>query len=173
MAKHISRAVIEATMQEVTRLAFQNPSVLTDQMEAEQPVLRYYLYELDQLPFGLEEEMHLSEAEAGHIFYIGVVLWQALNQQRGPLRPLTWDDIDAATTEVEQPFAGQDDPMHPNLDLLEVETHPEPELARFLKEAIQAWPGDEDFQPIRPEYRPPVLVLLHIVLNALLRGQAD
>ena len=168
MADYISRQIIENVLAEVNRLAYRDPAALTNQLGAEQPVLCYYLAELDQLPFGLEEEISFSQAEADHILYIGVVLWQILNQSRGQLHPLTWDDMDAATFETERPFADQDDPMYPDIDLLMVDDHPEPEVVRFLVEAIRSWQGDEDFQPIRPEYRPLVLVLFHTVLNALL-----
>ncbi|NJN94328.1 MAG: hypothetical protein HC875_09675 [Anaerolineales bacterium] len=175
MAEPVSRQTLEAIMAELKRLEPQQAEALTDQFEAEQPALFCYLDELIQLPFGLDrdEDIFLNGDETNHILFIGLVLWHVLNRQRGPLRLLTWEDIDDATEATELPFGEPEEPRYPDiLPLLNVDTHPEPALARFLIEAVSPWPGDEDFQPIHEDNRPLMLVLFHTVLNALLRAAA-
>lgn len=173
MAEPVSRQTLEVIMAELKRLEPPQAEALTEQFEAEQPALFYYLDELIQLPFGLDrdEDIFTSVAEENHILFIGLTLWYVLKRQRGPLRPLTWEDIDDATEETELPFGEPEEPRYPDIEpLLDVGAHPEPELARFLIEAVSPWAGDEDFQPIHGDNRPLMLVLFHTVLNALLRA---
>lgn len=173
MTEPVSRQILEVIMAELKRLEPPQAEALTNQFKVEQPALFYYLDELIQLPFGLDrdEDIFLNGNEANHIFFIGLVLWHVLNQQRGQLRPLTWEDIDDATEATELPFGEPEEPRYPDiLPLLDVDAHPEPALARFLIEAVSPWRGDEDFQPIHEDNRPLMLVLFHTVLNALLRA---
>jgi hypothetical protein len=49
-----------------------------------------------------------------------------------------------------------------------IETHPEPELLRFIADTVRPQADNPGAPPIRPEYLKIVLLLFQIVLNAML-----
>jgi hypothetical protein len=171
MPDYIPRKTVEAIMLEVAHTPQDDASYLTGQMLEEQPVILEYLYRLDDLPFDSDEEIRFSEAEREYILYIGIVVWKTLRETSPAMRLVTWDDLDAAIAEFEEyshSLNGQPLSEIPGVALQMIETHPEPELLRFIVDALRPRADEPAFPPIRPEYRWVAMMLFQIVLKAML-----
>lgn len=170
MYKSLSRKTIEAAMQEVANTPQDDAGYLTDEMLEEQPAILEYLYRLDGLPFGFDQAIRFSEAEREYILYIGIVLWRALQQSPRPKHAVTWAELDKVVADFEN-FANnlvrQGHDEIPGAALLMIENHPEPELLRFIVDAIRPRADDPKFPPIRPEYRSAAMTVFQIVLTAM------
>ncbi|NJN96224.1 MAG: hypothetical protein HC875_19990 [Anaerolineales bacterium] len=170
MYKSLSRKTIEAAMQEVANTPQDDAGYLTDQMLEEQPVILEYLYRLDGLPFGFDQTIRFSEAEREYILYIGIVVWKALKESPRPMHSVTWEELDKVVADFEN-FANdlvrQGHTEIPGAALLMIENHPEPELLRFITDAIRPRADDPKFPPIRPEYRSAAMTVFQIILTAM------
>lgn len=170
MVETIDRETIEAIMHEVVQTPLDDYEYLLDEMLEDQPVIAYYLYELDPLPFGFEEDMSFNEAERDYIFDIGIIIWKVLKESHRSMHSVTWEELDAVIEETEVYFfaLGQDPSEIPGAVLQMIETHPEPELLRFIVDAVRPQENNLADHPIRPEYHKIVLILFQIVLNAMM-----
>jgi len=106
-------------------------------MLEDQPVIVYYLYELDQLPFGFEDYISFNEAERDYIFDIGLILWKS-QREPAPMHSVTWEELDAVVDETEliSPLWGRT-VWNTGRGATDDETHPEPELLRFIADAVR------------------------------------
>ncbi len=174
MYKSLSRKTIEAAMQEVANTPQDDVGYLTDEMLEEQPAILEYLYRLERLPFSYEQEVQFSEAEREYILYIGIVLWRALQQSPRPKHAVTWAELDALVDDFEafaHDLVRQGNDEIPGAALLMIENHPEPELLRFIVDAIRPRADDPKFPPIRQEYRSAAMTVFQIVLTAMVGGR--
>lgn len=174
MFKSLSRKTIEAAMQEVANTPQDDAGYVTDEMLEEQPAILEYLYRLDDLPFSYKEQVHFSEAEREYILYIGIVLWRALQQSPRPKHAVTWAELDELVDDFEafaHDLVRQGHDEIPGAALLMIENHPEPELLRFIVDAIRPRADDPKFPPIRPEHRSAAMIVFQIVLTAMVGGR--
>ncbi|MCB0211817.1 MAG: hypothetical protein KDJ52_20930 [Anaerolineae bacterium] len=171
MISYITQKHVADTMDEVAHTPPDDASYVTDKMMEEQPVLVEYLYRLDDLPFDLEETVHFSDAERDYIFYICIVVWKALSESARPTPRVTWSDLYSVIADYEHQFVEmvkQGPGSATGAALRFIEEHPEPELLRFITDAMRPRPDDPNFPPIRPEYHSIATMVFQIVLTAML-----
>ncbi|MCB0193360.1 MAG: hypothetical protein KDJ65_15545 [Anaerolineae bacterium] len=172
MISYITQKHVANTMDEVASTPPDDASYVTDQMMEEQPVLVEYLYRLDDLPFDLEETIQFSDSERDYIFYICIVVWKALSESARPTPTVTWSGLYSVIAEFENQFAEmvkQGPGAATGAAIQFIEQHPEPELLRFITDAMRPRPDDPNFPPIRQEYHSIVNLLFQIILTAMLR----
>jgi hypothetical protein len=142
MPDQISYETVTDTWQRMAETPIDEAQQLIEQMENEQPVILVYLLALDEFPF--------DPTEREIIFYIGTVLWQIMKQSQRRLRPL-----------AEESMLKSEDENIKILELLSEDTdadffsatknlidqYPEPEVLRYLVEALMEDLEDIDELP--------------------------
>ncbi|MCB0164662.1 MAG: hypothetical protein KDI79_10565 [Anaerolineae bacterium] len=172
MISYITQQKVSAAMDEVVTTPQEDVSFLTDQMMEEQPAILEFLYRLDVLPFSLEEGIEFDEDEREYILYIGIVVWKTLSESARPTPQVTWDDLYTVITDFEMQFAKlvkQGPGSATGAAIQFIEEHPEPELLRFITDAMRPRPDEPNFPPIRPEYQSIVTMIFQIALTAMLQ----
>lgn len=112
--------------------------VLVEQMQAEQPALMVYLLALEG--YGLSQE----EFEA--IFYLGLVVWQMMKRGHSRLTSVTIEQLEQAEEENTKTLEFME--KDSEADFLSathnmLETHPEPEVLRYIVEALMETDPEE------------------------------
>lgn len=171
---YIPEATVRGTMTEVAEIPQDDVDYLTDQMMEEQPVILEYLYTLNDLPFVFEEDTEFNEVERNYILFVGIVIWKVLSDDPRPMRQVSWEDLFRVVDEMEY-FAFKH-AKKPQLNIAAraiemIENHPEPELLRFITDAIRTDFDDPDYPPIRREYLTGVFFIFQVVLTALLNSR--
>lgn len=162
----ISAQVVEQTWQRVAQTPFSEVAGLVDEMRREQPVMLAYLLAADGLPF--------NRNECEHILYIGMVAWQIMKQSQRPLRQVTENRL-KSIEEVNYKFlerlaGGSEEDFVQNTDRM-LWDYAEPEVLRYLYEAITEESTDPYETPIRDEYQGLAFVYLKTVLDAMIASQ--
>jgi hypothetical protein len=166
----ISPDMVETAMNEVRNIPQDDVGYLTDQMLAEQPVILEYLYRLTDLPFVFEEDAEFNEAERNYILYIGLVVWKAIRESPRPMRPVTRQELHEVIDQHEcdaWELARYPERLRDRVLLL-IENHPEPEILRFIVDAMRPRDDDPHFPPIRLAHHLGVRMLFQIIATALL-----
>jgi hypothetical protein len=141
MAKIISYEAVNETWQRMAETPPDQIQAIVDQMEQEQPVLMVYLLALEDYPF------NVSEKEI--IFYIGTVVWQILKESKASLSSVTpeiinhseeenYQFLDLLSNDTEADFMSATRAM--------IDSYPEPEVLRYLVEALME--DDVDYDEI-------------------------
>ena len=159
----ISAEIVTQTWQRMSQTPVSSTPQMVEEMKEEQPVLLAFLLALEDFPF--------NRHERELIFYVGMVVWQIMKQSERPLHKVTrkklgdaeeanYDFLELLTSDTEADFVSATRTM--------LEQHPEPEVLRYIVEAIME---EEEYEPedppIRDEYRGLAFVHLKIALDAL------
>jgi hypothetical protein len=162
----ISSEVVTQTWQRMSQTSVHRAPELVEQMNDEQPVVLGYLLYLEELPF--------NEYERELIFYIGMVVWQIMEQSdrqlyrvtRRKMRKAEESNIDR----LEQLTSSSEGEMIEATQHL-INTHPEPEVLRYVVEAIME--EDEEEPGFRDENKGLAFIHLKILLDAFVGSLAD
>lgn len=164
----ISAETVTQTWERMSQTPVSAAPQLVEEMKEEQPLILGYLLSLDDFPF--------NQHEGEIIFYIGMVVWQIMKQSSRHLHKVTrrklrkaeeanYDFLELLASDTEADFVSATQTM--------LEKHPEPEVLRYIVEAIME---EEDYEPddppIRDEYRGLAFVHLKIVLDAFVDSLA-
>jgi hypothetical protein len=162
--ERISAETVTQTWQRMAQTPLHEAPRFVDQLRKEQPVICGYLLSLDSPPF--------IQHEGGIIFYLGVVVWQIMKQSKRQLCKVTrrgleraekvnYDFLERITSDTEADFVSATQSL--------LERYPEPEVLRFIVEAIMEEEEDRDPEdpPLREECRGLAFVHLKTVLDAL------
>ena len=168
MTDMISAETVTRVWQDMARASLDEVPHLLNQMQAEQPVVLVYLLAVDDSIF--------NEHERELIFYLGMVVWQMMKQSKRRLRKVThkklmqaeeanYDLLERISVSPEADFESVTETM--------LATYPEPEVFRYIVEAIMEEEDyDPDDPPIREEYRGLAFVHLKTVLDAFIGSLA-
>ena len=162
----ISSEVVTQTWQRMCQAPVHQAPELVEQMKDEQPVALSYLLALEELPF--------NEYERELIFYIGMVVWQIMKQSDQQLYKVTRKKMekaeDANIERLEQLVSGSEGELIESAQHL-ISTHPEPEVLRYVVEAIME--EDEEEPGFRDENKGLAFIHLKILLDAFVGSLAD
>lgn len=166
MIEKVSAEIVEQTWQRVAQTPPSDVSTLVDQMREEQPYIMVYLLATADAEF----EPHEGET----LFYVGMVTWQMMTQSSGQLQQVgekVLEKAEAANFEFLEQFAEEE-----NADLemavrAILETYPEPEVFRYIVEAIMEEEEAGD-PPMSDEWRGLAFVYLKTVLDAMIASLA-
>lgn len=136
----------------------------TQQMSKEQPILQYYLLDLEGLPF------NPNEGEIIH--YVGLVTWQIMKRGKRRLRKVRIRDLEKAedaNLEFMEILASDTEADFYSAVWSMIEGYPEPEVLRYVVEAIMEEDKEDSEEiPIREEYRGLAFLHLKVLLDALI-----
>jgi hypothetical protein len=164
----ISAETVTETWRSIAQTPPSEASALVEEMTQEQPLVVGFLLSCDDSVF----DPHEKEI----IFYVGLVVWQIMKQSNRRLRKVTrkklhkaeeanYAALEMLSTDTEADFV--------SATLTMLETYPEPEVLRYIVEAIMEEEEYEpDDPPIRDEYRGLAFVHLKILLDALVDSLA-
>lgn len=164
MAEWISADTVNETWQRMAETPEAEIPFMIDEFTGEQPAVLAYLLAADPDVF--------NEEEREAVFYIGLVTWQIMKQSRRQLQAVSeerlfqiedenYEFLDILSSDTEADF------LSATLDM--IENHPEPEVLRYLIEAVM-----EDDEPDDPGFRDDVkgmaFIYLKIALEALIQS---
>ncbi len=155
----ISAEIVAQTWMRTAKASERDGAKLVGQMADEQPAVLSYLTGLQDLPF--------NDCEHELVFYIGMVLWQIMKQSDMQLYEVTPGKLRMAD-ESNSEFRGQlmldnDGEFIGTAQSLTTE-HPEPEVIRYIVEAIKESMPDEP--GIRPINKSLAYIHLKILVDA-------
>ncbi|MCX7855650.1 MAG: hypothetical protein N2556_06710 [Anaerolineae bacterium] len=160
----ISEEIVTQTWQRIAQISPQEVQRYMNQMSREQPAILAYLLTLDSDPF--------NRNEMGYIFFIAMVVWQAMKQSPQGLRSVPIEEVERAN-EANFAFlerflsAGEMDFEAAVAKMLE--EYPEPEVLRYIVEALME---EDEEEPFRDEYRGLAFICLKTVLDAFIASPA-
>ena len=166
MTKKVSAKIVEQTWQRVAQMAPSDVPMLVDQMGREQPYIMVYLLATADAEF----EPHEGET----LFYVGLVTWQMMKQSSGQLQQVgeqVLDKAEAANFEFLEQFAKEENGDLEVATRAMLETYPEPEVFRYVVEAIMEEEESGD-PPMSDEWRGLAFVYLKTVLDAMIASLA-
>jgi len=167
VTERLSAEIVKQIWQQVARMDVSDVSGLVEQMREKQPYLMVYLLATADAVFAPHERETL--------FYVGMVAWQMMEQSPGRLQQVgeeALDEAEAANFEFLEQFAEAENGDFDLAVRAILETYPEPEVFRYVVEAIME---DEDATdpPIRDEWRGLAFVYLKTVLDAMIASLAE
>ena len=155
----ISKEIVTQTWQRMSQMPTHHAPEMVEQMKAKQPVMLGYLLNLEDFP--------LDQHEQELIFYIGAVVWQIMKQSKHQLYKITRKKLrKAEETNVEileRLASGGEGDLIESGQLL-IRTHPEPEVLRYIVEAIM----EDDDDPEEPGFQDVNKGLAFVHLKVLL-----
>jgi hypothetical protein len=166
MTEKISAEIVEQTWQRVAQTDLSDVSILVDQMRREQPYIMAYLLATADAEF----EPHEGET----LFYVGIVMWQMMAQSSGQLQQVgekVLDKAEAANFDLLEQLAEEGDGDLEGVVRAILATYPEPEVFRYMVEAIMEEEEAGD-PPMSDESRGLAFVYLKIVLDAMIASLA-
>lgn len=163
----ISADTVTRTWERIGAMPLEQAPRLVEQMRKEQPVILAYL-------LAMSEQPEFSADDRETVFYIGMVVWQIMKQSPRRLRRVSerkLDEVlDANDKQIEKLASGT------GADLVRVakamvESHPEPEVLRYVMEALmeEEEPGEP---PVSAESVGLAFLSLKNVLDALVSSLA-
>jgi hypothetical protein len=167
MADAISAQTVTEVWQDMAQTHVRDASKFVEQMKDEQPVVLGFLLYLDDFPF--------NQYEREIVFYLGMVVWQMMKQSKSRLRKVTRKKLEKAEEtnyEMLSFLASDTDADFMSATRTMLEKHREPEVLRYIVEAIMEEDDDPDDPPIRDEYRGLAFVHLKIALDAFIDSLA-
>ena len=163
----ISEEIVTKTWQRIATMTPLEAPLLIQQMQAEQPLVLSFLTQLDDMPF--------DQNERGIVMYVGTVVWQIMRQSERRLRKVTGNKLrkaeDANLAWIERMETAREADFVGSTQLL-LATYPEPEVLRYIIEAIMEESDDPDDIPIRDEYTGLAFLHLKILLDAFIASLA-
>jgi len=168
MTDMISAETVTQVWQDMARASLDKVPHLINRMRTEQPVVLAYLLAVGDALF--------NQHERELIFYLGMVVWQMMKQSKRRLRKVTeerleqaeeanYDFLERLSASLEADFESATEAM--------ITTYPEPEVLRYIFEAIMEEEDyDPDDPPIREEYRGLAVVYLKTVLDVFISSLA-
>jgi hypothetical protein len=168
MTDMISAETVTQVWQDMAQVSADEAPRFVQQMEEEQPAVMVYLLAVGEALF--------NQHEQEIIFYLGMVVWQVMKQGQRRLRKVTEERLDQAEEAnldfLERLSASPEADFESAIQAM-MDTYPEPEVLRYIVEAIME---DEDYDPedppIREEYRGMAFVHLKTVLDAFISSLA-
>lgn len=160
----ISEETVTQTWQRIAQISPQEAQRYLQQMSREQPAILTYLMALDGDPF--------NQNEMGYILFITMVVWQAMKESPQGLQSVsieTMKQADAANFAFLEQLLNADDATFEAAVIEMMSEHPEPEVLRYIVEALM---GATDEEPFRDEYRGLAFACLKSVLDALVASPA-
>jgi hypothetical protein len=142
MPDQISLETVTDTWQRMAETPLEEAQHLIDQMENEQPIILVYLLALDEYPF--------DQSEREIIFYIGTVLWQIMKQSQRRLLPVIEESVQRAEEEninILELLSEDTDADFFSATKSLIDQYPEPEVLRYLVEALMEDIEDIDELP--------------------------
>jgi hypothetical protein len=162
----ISAETVTQTWQRLGDLDEIQAQQMGGQMTLEQPYVQVYL-------LAMSEQPEFDENEGQIFFYVGTVVWQIMKQSPKQLREVTPAELERAEKANERFFETLSSDTE--ADFLSatktmLEAHPEPEVLRYVVEAIMEEDEeyDPDDPPIRDENRGLAFLYLKVVLDAFI-----
>jgi hypothetical protein len=168
MTDMISAETVTRVWQDMARVSADEAPRFVNQMQEEQPVVLVYLSAVGDALFNPHEQEI--------IFYLGMVVWQMMKQSQRRLRKVTEERLEQAEEAnfnfLERLSASPEADFESAIQTM-MATYPEPEVLRYIVEAIME---EEDYTPedppIREEYRGLAFVYLKTVLDAFISSLA-
>lgn len=168
MTDMISAETVTRVWQDMARASLDKVPHLVNQMRVEQPVILVYLLAVDDSIF--------NQHERELIFYLGMVVWQMMKQSKRRLRKVTekrLEQAEKANFDFLERLSGSPEADFESATLTMLATYPEPEVFRYIVEAVME---EEDYDPedppIREEYRGLAVMYLKTVLDAFISSLA-
>ncbi len=165
MEGYIPAEVVRETWQQVANSELDHAHELVAELQKEQPFILLYLTDMEGTPF--------NQNESEIIFFLGLVIWQIMKKGSNKLRQVTvqklmkaedanYEFLDLLSQDTEGDFESA------TLNMLE--SYQEPEVLRYVVEAIMEEPDEDDpeDEPIRDENRGLAFVIIKTVLDAFL-----
>jgi hypothetical protein len=163
MEEAISAQTVMKVWQDMAQTPVEDATRFVAQMKDEQPVILVYLTYLDDLPF--------NQYEREIVFYLGMVVWQMIKQSKKRLHKVTrkkLEKAEEANYEMLSFMASDTEADFVSATRTMLEQCREPEVLRYIVEAIMEEDDDPDNPPIRDEYRGLAFVHLKTVLDAFI-----
>ena len=163
----ISSEIVTRTWQRMSQSPIHQAPELVEQMKTEQPVILGYLLNLEDFPF--------DQYEQELVFYIGTVVWQIIKQSKQQLYKVTRTKLKRAkesNVELLKELASSTESEFIESAQVLIRTCPEPEVLRYVVEAIMEEDDDPDEPGIRDEYRGIAFIHLKILLDAFIGSLA-
>lgn len=164
----ISAETVTQTWERMAVTPADQAQQMVEQMSEEQPVILAYL-------LAMSEQPPFNSHEGQIVFYIGMVVWQIMQQSTKRLRKVTPTQLEQAekanetfletlSSDTEADFFSATKAM--------LETYPEPEVLGYITEALlDEEDYDPDDPPIRDENRGLAFLYLKIVLDAFITSR--
>jgi hypothetical protein len=163
----ISAETVTRTWQRIAALSERQAARLAEQMAKKQPLVMVYLLAVTDGPF-------ISDDEQERILYIGAVVWQIVKSGSRRLRKVTeaaLDEAERANEALLELMAGDTDADFWHATRTMLERYPEPEVLRYVVEALHGEAGeDPDEPPMSPEAQGLAFIHLKTVLDALIQA---
>jgi hypothetical protein len=163
----ISADIVTQTWQRMAQTPLDAIPEMIDLMSSEQPFVLGYLLSLEGMPF--------DQNERETIFYVGMVVWQIMRQSPRRLRRVSRRKLEQAEEAnyglLEDWMDATEDAMAAGTASL-LDTYSEPEVLRYIAEAIMEESEDPEDPGFRDEYKGLAFVHLKIVLDAFIRSLA-
>ncbi len=163
----ISADTIDQVLENMFNQSPAQAQALVAQMSKEQPVILAYLLAMSEY-----EEFSAQESEL--FLYIGLVLWQILKQRPTGYVRVTADHLEKtekANEDLLEKMASDSTGDFVGATLSMVESYPEPEVLRYLTEALMENKDDTlDGLEMRPENLGYAFLHLKIVMDAFLEA---
>jgi hypothetical protein len=157
----ISFEVVTQTWQEMSQTPPHQASELVKQMSEEQPVALSFLLHLEDLPF--------NQYERELIFYVGLVVWQIIKRSGRQLYKVTRKKMgraEEANVELLEQLAFSDEADYIETIQFILSECPEPEVLRYIVDAVMEEQDDPDEPGFREEYKGLAFLHLKILLDA-------
>jgi hypothetical protein len=157
----ISSEIVTQTWQRMSQSPIDQAPKLVEQMKDEQPVALGFLLHLDDLPF--------NQYEQELLFYIGLVVWQIMKQSEKQLYKVTNKKLRKAEERnihtLERLASIGEGEFIASAQLL-IGTHAEPEVLRYIVEAIME--VDEEEPGFQEAHKGLAFIHLKILLDAFI-----
>ncbi len=162
----ISEEIVTQTWQRIAQISPQEVQRYMNQMSREQPAILAYLLTLDGDPF--------NQNEVGYMLFIAMVVWQVMKQSPQGLRSVPIEEVeraDEANFAFLERFLSASEMDFEAAVAKMLEEYPEPEVLRYIVEALME--EEEDEEEFRDEYRGLAFVCLKTVLDAFIASPAS
>jgi len=163
----ISEEIVTQTWQKIGQTTEYEAPLIVQQMQEEQPVALSFLISLDDMPF--------NQNEREIIMYLGLIVWQIMRQSERPLRKVTRNKLrraeEANIEWLERMETAKEADFFGSIQVM-LATYPEPEVLRYILEAIMEESEDPDDILVRDEYTGLAFLHLKILLDAFVASLA-
>jgi hypothetical protein len=162
MTDSISKEIVDQTWQEMAQMSEEEAAQLGAEMHAEQATLQN---------FWLHSGSGFTQDEREALFYLGVVVWRMMSQSQRRLGKVSKARLEQAgrkNADLLKMFAQDSDADFYTAVQTLLEQYPEPEVLRYIAEAILEESDDPQDPAFREEMKGPAFVQLKIGLDALI-----
>lgn len=167
MTKPVPAEFVTQVWQDIAASSESDAFLLSKQIENEQPALMAYLL--------AQRELHediINEEEMALIYYLGVVVWQMMKRWHKQLMRTSLKKIDQAEDEniamLDELQQRSEAGMWVVTEAM-LEIYPEPEVLRYIVEALIDTKNDPEEIDLSPEAEGLAFIILKTTLDALIR----